>query len=122
MNNKGQSLITFVLILPIITLFIAFFIDSSLSLLEKNKLSGVIMDNMKVSLKNDIRDIDKIKKAIEKNDNVNVDITINEDILHVKVNSKKKYLFGNILNLPWYNLEFNYCGNYLDQKINENCG
>ena len=64
MNNKGQSLITFVLILPLIVMFIAFFIDSSLSIIEKNKLDGIVYDNMKVALNKEIRDIDKITSSI----------------------------------------------------------
>ena len=40
MNNRGQSLIMFVLLLPVIALLMAFVIDSSFSLMEKNRLDG----------------------------------------------------------------------------------
>lgn len=121
MNNKGQSLITFVLVLPLLAMFIAFFIDSSLSIMEKSKLEGKIYDNMKISLDKNIRDIDKITRAIKKNSDVDVVVIINEDELIIHAKSTKKNIFGKIFKLPYYNLEFNYCGNYIDKKIDKDC-
>ena len=40
MNNKGQTLIAFVIILPIFILFLAFIVDTGLLLKEKSKLNG----------------------------------------------------------------------------------
>lgn len=122
MNNRGQSLIMFVLILPLIALFIAFFIDSSLSLMEKNKLDGIITSNMEEAINNDIRDEEKIKSAIKKNDDVDVFVSIVSDHLHVIVKSKKESVFGKLLNFDYYKLEYNYCANYQDKKINKKCG
>ena len=121
MNNKGQSLITFVLILPLLVMFIAFFIDSSLSIMEKNKLEGIVYDNMKISLNKEIRDIDKITSSIKKNIDVDVIITNNNDELIIHAISKKKSIFGKLLKFPYYNLEINYCGSYIDKKIDKNC-
>ncbi len=122
MNKRGQSLITFVLILPLIVLFIAFFIDSSLSLYEKNKLDGIITSNMEEAIKNDIRDEEKIKKAIKKNDNMNISVSIVDDNLQVIVKSNKKSVFGKLLKFSYYDLNYNYCVNYNDKKINKKCG
>jgi hypothetical protein len=122
MNKRGQSLITFVLILPLIVLFIAFFIDSSLSLYEKNKLDGIITSNMKEAIENDIRDEEKIKKAIKKNDNMEITINIIDDDLQVIVKSNKKSVFGKLLKFSYYDLNYNYCANYNDKKINKKCG
>ena len=120
LDNKGQSLITFVLILPLIALFIAFFIDSSLAIMEKSKLEGIINDNMKIAIDSNIRDAEEISKAIKKNSDVDLIISINEDVLKINSKSKKKNIFGNIIKLPYYNIEFNYCGSYEDKKI-EKC-
>ncbi len=122
MNKHGQSLITFILILPLITLFVAFFIDSSLCIMEKNKIEGIITSNMKEALDNDIRDEEKIKKAILKNDDLEVLVSVLDDDLKINVKSHKKTVFGNMLKFPWYDLKFNYCGNYQDKKINKKCG
>ena len=122
MNKHGQSLITFVLILPLLVLFIAFIVDSTLSAMEKNKLEGIIYDNMKSSLENDIHDTDKISSAIKKNIDADITIVVNENELTIKAKSKKKNIFGNVVKLPYYDLEVNYCGNYTDKKINKKCG
>lgn len=122
MNNRGQSLIIFVLILPIIVLFVAFLIDSSLSIMEKNKIDGILVTNMKSALASDIRDAGKIKDALVQNEQMDVNVKIVDDKLEIKAKSTKKNVFGKILDFSWYNLEFNYCGNYLDKKINKNCG
>ena len=122
MNNRGQSLIIFVLILPIIVLFIAFLVDSSISMVEKNRIDGIITSNIKQALNNNITDINKIKNAIIKNEKMDVTIEIIDDSLKINAKSEKKSVFGKILNFSWYRLEFNYCGNYLDKNINKNCG
>ena len=122
MNNRGQSLIMFVLLLPVITLLIAFVIDSSLSLMEKNKLDGIITSNMNEALIKEIKDEDIILDAIKKNDITNASVSINDDELKVVVKSEKQSIFGELLNFDYYKLEFNYCANYQDKKINKKCG
>ena len=112
----------FILVLPIIVLFIAFVIDSSLSLMEKNKLDGIITSNMEESLKNDIREENKIRNAIKENDKMDVIVSIVEDNLKVIVHSNKKSVFGKLLKFSYYDLNYNYCANYRDKKINKKCG
>ena len=122
MNNRGQSLIMFVLLLPVIALLLAFVIDSSLSLMEKNKLDGIITSNMEEALKMDIKDEDAIQKAIKKNDDMDVLVSITGDELRVIASSSKKSIFGKLINFDYYKLDFNYCANYQDKKINKKCG
>ena len=122
MNNRGQSLIMFVLLLPVIALLLAFVIDSSLSLMEKNKLDGIITSNMEEALKMDIKDEDAIQKAIKKNDDIDVLVSITGDELRVIASSSKKSIFGKLINFDYYKLDFNYCANYQDKKINKKCG
>lgn len=121
MNNKGQSLIVFILILPIITLFLAFFIDSSLSLMEKNKIDGIITNNIKEALNKDIRDSEKIKRVIKKNVDMDIVVDISEDNLKIEATTTRKSIFAKILDFSWYKLEFNYCGSYLNKKIDKKC-
>lgn len=122
MNKRGQALVTFILMLPIIVLFVAFFIDSLLSVMEKNRIDGIITSNMQISLDNNIHDSNKIINAIKENDD-NLDVLVlTEDILDIQVSVRKKNLFGNILKMKWYDLNFHYCANYIDKEINKNCG
>lgn len=122
MNNKGQSLITFVLFLPIVVMVMAFVIDSSLSIMEKNKLDGIITSNIEEALKSDIRDENKIRNAIKKNDQMDISVSIIDDTLQVIVKSNKKSVFGKLLKFNYYNLDFNYCADYTSKKINKKCG
>lgn len=122
LNNRGQSLITFVLVLPLIVLLIAFFIDSSLSIMEKNKLDGIITSNMEEALKEDIRDENKIRTAIKTNDKMDIIVSVVEDELKVIVKSKKNSVFAKLLKFSYYDLNFNYCANYTSKKINKKCG
>ena len=122
MNKRGQSLIMFVLVLPLIVMMLAFVIDSSLSIMEKNKLDGIITSNMEEALKNDIRDENKIKNAIKTNDKMDIIVSVVEDELRVIVKSNKKSVFGKFLKFSYYNLNFNYCANYIDKEINKKCG
>ena len=122
MNKRGQSLVTFVLVLPLLALFIAFFIDSTLSIMEKNKIDGIITSNMEESLKNDIRDADKIRDTIKSNESMDVSVVIEEDNLHVYAHSTKKSVFGKLLKFEYYQLDYSYCGDYNTLEINKKCG
>ena len=121
MNKRGQSLITFIIILPLITLFLAFFIDSSLSIVEKNKIDGIITSNMQNALDNDIVDIDRIKDVIIKNTDISIDIELISDTLRIDAKATRKSIFAKVLKSSWYNLKFNYCGNYVSKKIDKHC-
>lgn len=122
MNKRGQSLITFILILPVIILFVAFIIDSGLSIIEKENVDGILTDNMNMAVKQKNKDVEEIKEVIIKNkDNLDLDIKIENNYLKIKAIDKKKNLFGKIIDLSWYNLEFNYCISYDDRKLNKEC-
>lgn len=122
MNKRGQSLITFILILPVIILFVAFIIDSGLSIIEKENVDGILTDNMNMAVKQKNKDVEEIKEVIIKNkDNLDLDIKIENNYLKIKAVDKKKNLFGKIIDLSWYNLEFNYCISYGDRKLNKEC-
>ena len=120
MNKHGQSLIVFVLILPIIAFFIAFFIDSSMMYEENSRIKGIAKDNIIIAVNEDIRDSIKIKQVLENNNNLESLVTIEDDTLKITVISKKKNLFGNLLKIKSLEQKISYCGNYIDKKIN-NC-
>ena len=122
MNKHGQSLITFVLILPLIVFFLAFLIDSIVGIMNKKRIEGIIVSNLKVVVDKDIRDTEKIEKAIKENDkDLDVHLNIIDDTLIINVLGKKKNIFGNILKMKWTDLEFNYCAYYRNKKIKKDC-
>lgn len=122
MNKRGQTLITFVLILPLIVFFIAFFIDSMMGIMEKKRIGGIIVSNIEVILNKEVRDVNKIIKAIKENDEtLDVLVNIDNNDINIIVHGIKKNLFGNIFKIKYLNLDFNYCANYIEKRINKDC-
>lgn len=122
MNNKGQSLIFFVVILPILALFLVFLIDICIYGLNNNHIKNTIKDNLKVILKDEIKEEDKIIKVIKDNiDDSNVDVRILENEIEINVNYKHKSFSKKLIsNEPTVN--YHYCGNYESKEIkNKKC-
>lgn len=122
MNNKGQSLIFFVVILPILALFLVFLIDICIYGLNNNHIKNTIKDNLKIILKDEIKEEDKIIKVIKDNiDDSNVDVRILENEIEINVNYKHKSFSKKLIsNEPTVN--YHYCGNYESKEIkNKKC-
>ena len=103
MNNKGQALVTFVLVLPLILIVLTLVIDFGMLSVKKRSASN----NIKSSIEYGLRHMDEenleevIKKLIYMNideDNIKkLDIDIKDNYITVTINLKFKSLFG-ILN------------------------
>ena len=122
MDNKGQSLIFFVLILPIIILFFVLLIDVTSYELNHNHIKNTIIDNLKVILNNDEKDTNKIIGVIKSNiDDSDVDAIILENEIEIDVSYKHKSFSKKIIsNEPTVN--YHYCGNYENKEIkNKKC-
>ena len=122
MDNKGQSLIFFVLILPIIILFFVFLIDVTSYELNHNHIKNTIIDNLKVILDNGEKDTNKIIGVIKSNiDDSDVDAIILENELEIDVSYKHKSFSKKLIsNEPTVN--YHYCGNYENKEIkNKKC-
>ena len=122
MDNKGQSLIFFVLILPIIILFFVFLIDVTSYELNHNHIKNTIIDNLKVILDNGEKDTNKIIGVIKSNiDDSDVDAIILENEIEIDVSYKHKSFSKKLIsNEPTVN--YHYCGNYENKEIkNKKC-
>ena len=122
MDNKGQSLIFFVLILPIIILFFVLLIDVTSYELNHNHIKNTIIDNLKVILNNDEKDTNKIIGVIKSNiDDSDVDAIILENEIEIDVSYKYKSFSKKLIsNEPTVN--YHYCGNYESKEIkNKKC-
>ena len=122
MDNKGQSLIFFVLIVPIIILLFVLLIDVTSYELNHNHMKNTIIDNLKVILDNDEKDTNKIIGVIKSNiDDSDVDAIILENEIEIDVSYKHKSFSKKIIsNEPTVN--YHYCGNYENKEIkNKKC-
>ena len=122
MDNKGQSLILFVIILPIIAMFFVLLIDVTSYEMNDHHIKNTITDNLKVILNNDEKDNEKITKVIKDNiDDSNVEVIINENDIEINVTYKYKSFSKKLIsNEPTVN--YHYCGNYETGEIeNKKC-
>ena len=105
-NNKGQVLVLFLLLLPIIIIFFASIIDSSLMLYNKNKLENINNDILSsINKKLDITE-EYIKTLYSINDeNIIVDeIIIDVSNISVKTHKEVNSIFGKIIGIDKYTI------------------
>lgn len=119
MNNKGQTLVIFIILLPIFLALYAFVIDVGLMTYENVKLKNTTKSILNsVVDKNKISE-DNIKKLYKKNDinieNIEIDIS-NENII-IKNDYYIDSMFGKILKIEEYEVSVNAKMNVINKKI-----
>lgn len=88
MNNKGQVLVIFVILLPIFLMILAFIIDIGLLSIEKRRIDNNAYDAVEYYLDNS--DKEKTTKLLE--DNLNdIEININDNGDYVEITVIKDY-------------------------------
>ena len=110
MNNKGQVLTLFVLLLPILMILFAFIFDSSYIVRENSKLDDIAYTSLEYL--NSSKDLETVKEYILKN---------NKDIEIVTMTNEKidliyklKPIFGKVVGCDYYNLEACYEASFVD--------
>ena len=101
MNNKGQVLVIFVIILPILLIILGLVVDLGLFALEKRKVDNNTYDSIEYYLKNiDTVDVkEKTTKLLENNlDNVDIEIIDNNDYIEITVIKNYKSIYSVISN------------------------
>jgi hypothetical protein len=104
MNKKGQTLVAFILILPLIMIMIGFVVDYTYVSFEVRKTNNVVKSAVKYGL-NDDKSETEIRKYLNDNLDELIDIEIkNNDMLDISVKKdiKGKYSIlrsGNIKTL-----------------------
>jgi lipopolysaccharide/colanic/teichoic acid biosynthesis glycosyltransferase len=87
--NKGQALIEFVLILPILLLLILGIIDFGSIIYEKTRLENIMSDAVTLVSNKKIPESD-IEKRLEQNYNINLILIINHRIDDTQIILKRK--------------------------------
>lgn len=108
MNNKGQAIVIFVFLLPIILGLIAFLTDSSLMMYEDNKLDRIneVVIDYAIKKKDTITK-EQIEELILKNDkDIKIDL-VNVTHSKITIKTKKEFdsLFGRVLGLERYTVK-----------------
>ena len=120
MNHKGQVLVLFMLLLPLIFMALALIIDTGLLYMEKRHVDFVVKDVVEYGMEN-INSVTekKLYDLIDRNlDLVNKkEIINNNGMLNITVSVEKKSIFSKIFGYEKYQIESTYKGMIEQNKI-----
>lgn len=120
MNKKGQTLVAFIVLLPLLLIFMAIIIDVSYCYKEKTKLENVTENILKNNFKDKDNEliISKIKDLYKKNDidNKNVKVVVNDNLLLIDNSYKINSIFGAVIGIKKYDIKVNMSAHY-DGKL-----
>ena len=109
MNNKGQTLILFVIMIPILILLLAFVVDTGLILTEHTKLNSTIKSVLKTTYETrlDGNYHEKVNNLIQKNNlpTENLQIEVSENSIKIKNEYAKESIFGKIIGIKEYKIK-----------------
>lgn len=101
LNNKGQVLVFFVLLIPIFLVIFVMVIDIGNLSYQKNSLNNIC--NLTLDYIKDEQNIDKIKDYVKLNDNKINDIKINNNELILK--KEVEGLLSHVINIDTFDIE-----------------
>ncbi len=116
MNNKGQALVIFVLILPVLIAIGALIIDSAYIVTEKNKLDSINEVTINETL--DGEEKAKIIEGIHLNDK-NIEIKkyqYENGIVDIHLQNKIDSIFGKVLGINEYEINSKLKGEIKNNK------
>lgn len=117
MNNKGQTLVMFILVLPLLLIILCLTIDVGLLSLEKKKIENIVKSAMKYELnstetntevsKN--RLINMITKSINDIKIKTVEIT-NDKVITVSISKEYKGIFSKVIKNSIFDIDLTFKG------------
>lgn len=111
MNNKGQSTIIFIIIIPLLLLVLAFIFDNAMIIVENNRFNSVTKTIIKDVLTNSYSDKEeKVKELYEKNKYETDLLETGYDGSNLTVYNSHSYssFFGKLIGQNSYRTEVNY--------------
>lgn len=117
MNNKGQTLIIFVILIPILILVAALVVDTGLMTFEKERYRGIIENGIEQYLNTgNVKETEKIF-ALNDIPKEEYTITVQQDQIEVSLNTSIEAIFGKIINLQEYEIKMNYVGTKEGERV-----
>ena len=119
LNNKGQSLVMFIVIIPILIIILAFVYDIGTAIYEKNSLSNTNYMVIDYGLSNidKVTEDDLIDLILKNSKGVNnVSVIIDDKIINIKTSKDFKGIFGKIINTNFNEIVSEYKGKLVDDK------
>ena len=110
MNKKGQALVEFIIILPIIIFILFMIIDYGIISYNKQKLENIVTDIVKMKSNNET--IDEIKSFVNDNDKeITVTLEVKDKYTDLRLVKKYNYI------TPGLNKIFNNSDITIERKI-----
>lgn len=118
MNNKGQSLVIFVILLPVILLLMAGIVDIGNFLVEKNNYENEVKSTINYGMKHldDENIIQKLYDLLDSNIEGQKQINIENRTIKIKVKAASESLFSDIIDFD-YQIDISYIGYMDNDKI-----
>ena len=117
MNNKGQTLIIFVILIPILILVAALVGDTGLMTFEKERYRGIIENGIEEYF--DTGNVEETEKIFSLNDIPKEEYTIivQEKQIEVSLNTTIEAIFGKIINIEEYEIKMNYVATKEGERV-----
>jgi len=118
MNNKGQTLVIFVIILPILLMIFTLIIDFGFLYIEKRNISNNVYDSVEYYLKNIEEEdvLNKTKELLKRNiKDIKIDVKETDDYVEINVSKNRKSLYSIITHDT--NINITYKGIKESKKI-----
>lgn len=110
MNNKGQSLVLFILIIPILLGMIVLVVDVGNAIYSKNKINNVIEMVIEYGLEDNYQE-EKLEELINYNlKNNNYKVEIKNEVINIKVEDYVNGIISNIINIDGFKIISEYTG------------
>lgn len=113
-NNRGQTLVVFILLLPIFLMIAAIIVDSGILFNEKRKIDNTVKEALTYGINHITEEevINNIKKLINKNisDVKKLDVEINNEIIIIELKKIKESVFSFIFGKYSHDIESSYRG------------
>lgn len=121
LDNKGQTLVLFVMLLPIMLLLMILVFDIGKLIYSKQELNHI--SSMIVSYGMEHYDEDDIENELVElvllncDDVRNVSVNVSDEEVLVDIERMGDSIFGNIINIDMFEVRSSYIGNVTDNKI-----
>ena len=119
MNKKGQTLVVFILLIPLFLLVAAFIVDKGYMVYKNIEMKNVTKDIIRIHLnKKELKD-EEIIDIYKKNDipTTKLNINIKEDKITISNTYYVDSIFGKIVNLSNYEVSCKVTGFLKDNKV-----
>lgn len=109
MNKNGQTLILFVLLLPMLILLLAFVIDTGIVLQEKTRVNSLVKTILKTTYEEYLEENyqEKVLELLNKNnipvEKIDLKITVEE--IKIQIEYQKESIFGKIIGISNYKIK-----------------